>query len=389
MLFVNRENELERLSGLVRSRRGGLAVVHGRRRIGKTRLLLEWCRRHDGLYTVSDESAADVQRRYLAREVATRFPGFADVEYPDWRAVLDRLAQEAARREWRGPIVLDELPYAVASSPELPSVLQRWIDHDAARAGLVVAIAGSSQRMMQGIVLSSSAPLFGRAREILDIPPLPIGTLREALRPSGDRETVELYAAWGGVPRYWELAAGVPGGVRAQIERLVLDPLGPLHREPDCSSWRRSLPPSRSGRCSTPWARGHTACPRSRADWGGPPRRSPAPSVASSDSDSPAGRSRSASRRGRARGASIGSTTRSSGCGSGWWHRTGDGSPRAPDRIASDCSRGHGPGWSPPPSRNSAGQRCPACDPPPTWAGGGPGCPPPAGGEARWRSGTW
>ena len=46
-------------------------------------------------------------------------------------------------------------------------------------------------------------------------------------------DLVEHYAAWGGIPRYWELAAEESGAAVRRIERLVLDPLGPLHREPD------------------------------------------------------------------------------------------------------------------------------------------------------------
>ena len=69
----------------------------GGRRIGKSRLLIEWSRRHDGLYAVADQSAPPVQRRYLAGAVAERFPGFAAVEYPDWRSFLTRLSAEADR----------------------------------------------------------------------------------------------------------------------------------------------------------------------------------------------------------------------------------------------------------------------------------------------------
>lgn len=233
MRFVNRTAELARLDRLARSEEGGLAVVYGRRRIGKTRLLLEWVRRHGGLYTVADLSAAEIQRRYFAEAVAGRLPGFADVDYRDWRTLLARLAREARATSWRGPIVFDELPYLVIGSPDLPSVLQRWLDHEAREARLVVALAGSSQRMMQGFVLTGDAPLYGRAREILDLRPIEASFLTEVFAPASARETIELYAAWGGVPRYWELASEIPGGVRAQIDQLVLDPLGPLHREPD------------------------------------------------------------------------------------------------------------------------------------------------------------
>jgi AAA+ ATPase superfamily predicted ATPase len=227
--FLNRENEMERLDALV-TRGGGFAAVHGRRRIGKTRLLVEWVRRHGGVYTVADQSAADVQRRYLAEAVATRLPGFADVAYRDWRALLTRLARDAAAAGWRGPFVLDELPYLVVVSPELPAILQRWIDHEA--ADLVVVVAGSSQHMMRGLVLDGDAPLYGRAREILEIKPLDPRLLPDALG-LGAVDAVEAFTAWGGVPRYWELASDVRGPLSRRLDHLVLDPLGALHREPD------------------------------------------------------------------------------------------------------------------------------------------------------------
>ena len=230
-MFLNRAAELAALDGLADGP-GGLAVVWGRRRIGKTRLLLEWCSRAGGVYTTADQSGAETQRAYLARALAEVLPGFADVSYPDWERLLARLAADAAARGFRGPIVLDELPYLVSASPELPSVLQRWIDHDARRAGLIVALAGSSQRMMQGLVLAADAPLYGRASVLIDLGPLAPRHLPTALGVTGV-PLVEHWAAWGGVPRYWELAAGVPGPAFARVVALALDPLGPLFSEPE------------------------------------------------------------------------------------------------------------------------------------------------------------
>jgi AAA+ ATPase superfamily predicted ATPase len=229
MRFLDREQEIERLDTLV-ERGGGFAAVYGRRRIGKTRLLVEWVRRLGGVYTVADQSAAELQRRYLAEAVAVRLPGFADVGYRDWRSLLTRLARDAAAAGWRGPFVLDEFPYLVVVSPELPAIVQRWIDHEA--ADLVVVVAGSSQHMMQGLVLDGDAPLFGRAREILEIQPLSPRLLPDALGLHAV-EAVEAFTAWGGVPRYWELASDLRGPLPKRLDRLVLDPLGALHREPD------------------------------------------------------------------------------------------------------------------------------------------------------------
>jgi hypothetical protein len=239
MLFLNRQEELARLDRFAASEEGGLVVLYGRRRVGKTRLLLEWVKRHDGLYTVADQSVAELQRVYFAEAVGERLPGFGEAQYRDWRTLLSRLARDARLAGWRGPLILDELPYLVLASPELPSVLQRWIDHEAREASLQVAVAGSSQRMMQGLVLSGDAPLFGRAREILEIQPLSPAWLREAFPVSGGVGEVggvrwiELYTAWGGIPRYWELARDAGDDVADQVDRLVLDPLGPLHREAD------------------------------------------------------------------------------------------------------------------------------------------------------------
>lgn len=231
MLFLDRQSELAALSSI--DREGGLAVVWGRRRIGKTRLLLEWCERRRGVYTVADQAAASAQRAYFARAIGQVLPGFGDVMYADWQRLLTRLASDAAANGFTGPIVIDELPYLVATSPELPSVLQRWIDHDAKRAQLRVAVAGSSQRMMQGLVLSRDAPLHGRARALLDLGPLPPRNLPDAFGPLAPAALIEHWAAWGGVPRYWELAAGLRGSVRDRILALVLDPLGPLFSEAD------------------------------------------------------------------------------------------------------------------------------------------------------------
>ncbi len=87
--------------------------------------------------------------------------------------------------------------------------------------------------MMQGLVLASNAPLFGRAQVMLNVGPIPPAYLEEVFGVAAGPEMVELHAAWGGVPRYWELAREVRGKVKAQVLDLVLDPMGPLHQEPE------------------------------------------------------------------------------------------------------------------------------------------------------------
>ena len=47
MKFLDRIDEMRRLDGTLR-RPGLFAVIWGRRRVGKSRLLIEWSRRHGG-----------------------------------------------------------------------------------------------------------------------------------------------------------------------------------------------------------------------------------------------------------------------------------------------------------------------------------------------------
>jgi AAA+ ATPase superfamily predicted ATPase len=134
------------------------------------------------------------------------------VEYPDWRSLLKRISAEATHQRWRGPLIVDEFPYLVATSPELPRVFQAWVDHEAKEAQLAVALAGSSQRMMQGLVMKATEPLYGRATEAFHLQPLAAGYLSEPLKLATALDVILACTAWGGVPRYWEVMAesGLP-----------------------------------------------------------------------------------------------------------------------------------------------------------------------------------
>ncbi len=232
MLFLNRTTELTRLNRISEQEESSFVVIWGRRRIGKTRLLLEWLQSQNSVYWVADESAATVQRRYFSLALEQQLPGFAQIEYPDWGILFERLAKEVMTIGWRGPLVMDEFPYLVTTSPELPSILQRFIDHLAPPAKLIVAICGSSQRLMQGLVLDAKEPLYGRAKEIIKLAPIDPAYLKEALKLTDPKDIVKAYSVWGGIPRYWELAAPYGKNLLEAVEALALDPQGILHDEP-------------------------------------------------------------------------------------------------------------------------------------------------------------
>ncbi len=225
--FLDRHEEAQRFRRLLARSEGSLGVVYGRRRCGKSRLLREILPPARAVYYVGDDREGNLQRASLAVEIGRLLPGFERVTYPDWDALLARWWQEAPPGT---VLALDEFPALVAVARELPSLLQKRLDRESER-GLHLLLSGSSQRMMQGLVLDRTAPLFGRASEILKISPLPAGWIQEALDLPSPEQAIESYAIWGGTPRYWELAGDHPD-LKAAIRSLVLSPLGVLNEEP-------------------------------------------------------------------------------------------------------------------------------------------------------------
>jgi hypothetical protein len=225
--FLDRLEELSRLESLLDRTEGSLGVLYGRRRLGKSRLLQQTLPPSRSVYYVGDERESALQRASVASEIGRRMPGFDKVTYPEWEALFSRWWEEA---EPGSVLALDEFPALVSAAKEVPSLIQKNLDRHKAK-GCHLLLTGSSQRMMQGLILDRAAPLFGRAHEILKINPLPAGWIQRAFHLRQGPQAVEAYAVWGGVPRYWELAADHPT-LSSAIHSLVLSPLGVLHEEP-------------------------------------------------------------------------------------------------------------------------------------------------------------
>lgn len=222
--FYNRDDETRRLTRFLVQEPGGLAVVYGRRRCGKSTLLQRVLAR-DHVYFQADERESHLQLESLATVLARQLPDFDKVRYRTWDELLASLYARADRPVH---VCLDEFPYLAHAEPALPSILQRYLDRPGGRVAWI--LCGSAQRMMYGMVMDRTAPLYGRAREIIRVEPLSAGWIVPAFA-LGPAEAVKAYATWGGVPRYWELAAGYDG-LEEALEDLVWTPRGVLHEEP-------------------------------------------------------------------------------------------------------------------------------------------------------------
>ena len=195
--FVNRTEELSQLDEHARA--GGLLVVFGRRRVGKTRLLTQWLRRHEGLYSQAIEASKEQQLQQVFDDLRPQLASsIVPKSFGELLELLDLQAKDFV-------LCLDELPYLVAADPSLPSVLQRWIDHRKRKRSSLI-LAGSSTRMMNDLFLNRSAPLFGRARKILEVAPMSYRAFCKACGQNPvSREAFVRFSLVGGVPKYWEL----------------------------------------------------------------------------------------------------------------------------------------------------------------------------------------
>lgn len=224
MKFVDRIDETTRLKDVLSRNVPTFTVIYGRRRLGKSTLIKRVLTEND-IYFLADRSENNHQRVMLSRVVAQKMVDFDKFIYQDWESLLLNLNYRA---ENKFTLCLDEFPYLVEQTPELPSILQKLLDEKMLKYNLVVC--GSSQSMMSGLVLDSTAPLYGRAELIMKFTPIKLPYIQEAIG-GNEVQAIEEFAVWGGVPRYWELRES-QDSLRESIWYNILSVNGTLYEEP-------------------------------------------------------------------------------------------------------------------------------------------------------------
>ena len=224
--FWNRLNELGHIKR--RLGHGVFGYITGRRRVGKTALLLEAARRFHGVYHQAVEGTVQQQILHATEELRTQLPIFQDVTPKTWSEFFRLLSRERLPRL----VIFDELPYWIQGDPSFPSLLQKWVDHDLPRQKTLLLVSGSSQSMLHSQFLQQSSPLYGRAALHLHLPPLSYHWFCHALRHDpADPATFARFSLVGGVPHYWKLLP--PGAsVLRQAHALYFEPAGILAEEP-------------------------------------------------------------------------------------------------------------------------------------------------------------
>ena len=196
LAFTNRVQELEELDASARV--GGLVVLFGRRRVGKTRLLTHWLEKRSGFYSQAIEAAVPMQIEQTVRDIGSALP--QGIQPKTWMEFFELLRYGPAETV----LCLDEFPYLVASDPSLPSVAQRWLDHHRPE-GFTLVLSGSSTGAMNDCFLNRAAPLYQRARKLIHLKPMDYAAFCGACGlDRSSKESFTLYALVGGIPKYWE-----------------------------------------------------------------------------------------------------------------------------------------------------------------------------------------
>jgi AAA+ ATPase superfamily predicted ATPase len=235
--LVDREKQVAVLQRLWGDAGPALALVYGRRRVGKTFFLKTFLQAHRGVYFLAAASTSTENLGELLDQVRRAIPDRQDAtleNYPTWRVAF-RLLGDLARNE---PllVVLDEFGYLTRADASIPSLLQAVWDQDAPNTRLKLVLCGSELGIMSSLD-DYGAPLHGRFDWIEQYRPLDYydaGRFLDAAAPSGrgysSRDKLIAYGIYGGSGRY--LAQIDPArSLDENVATHLLDPAGIFHRE--------------------------------------------------------------------------------------------------------------------------------------------------------------
>ena len=235
--FVGRHSELRVLQEACEAPGSAFIPIYGRRRIGKSELILQLLKDRPGLYFVGKQAPAALQIREFLEEAARILeePLLAALAPESWSTALDAVISRTSR--WppgrKLILALDEFQWMVEASPELPSLLQERWDRSWRRSGNVLLIlCGSYIGFMEREVLGKKSPLFGRRTAQIPLQPF---NYREAslFHPRYSRtDQARAYFLCGGIPLYLQRFDD-RRSIEANIAAELLDEYAPLYREAD------------------------------------------------------------------------------------------------------------------------------------------------------------
>ena len=210
MEFYDRTNELtelQRIQNLSFSDHSRLTVVTGRRRIGKTSLIMNSVEGLPTVYLFVGRKAEATLCSEFIPVISQSLDTFVPAEIRTFRSLFQYLMELASNKAFN--LVIDEFQEFYNIDESVYSDMQNIWDAYRRKSKMNLIVSGSIYSLMQKIFQSKKEPLFGRADNIIKLSAFDLSTLKDIMRDyrSGytNDDLLALYSFTGGVPKYVEL----------------------------------------------------------------------------------------------------------------------------------------------------------------------------------------
>ena len=194
--FFGRRFELEKGHLRLSNKKFDFIIVYGRRRVGKTRYVLELVKDRKYIYNMGVNSSAHANLNTFSRSCAGVIEGITDLR-EDYDVLFKAIKNRVE------VLILDEYPLMIKKDKLLSSRLQYFIDHEYKDTSMVLILLGSSISMMKNIMGEPSA-LFGRRTSTIKLAPMEFYELQHFFPTASFEELVEIYGMTDGIPKYLE-----------------------------------------------------------------------------------------------------------------------------------------------------------------------------------------
>ncbi|WP_431427102.1 ATP-binding protein [Bacteroides hominis] len=210
MKFYNRENELaelQRIQELSFGENSRLTVVTGRRRIGKTSLIMRAFEKTPTIYLfVGRKNEASLCREFITL-VSQALDIYVPEEISTFKSLFRYIMETATRQSFN--LVIDEFQEFYNINKSIYSDIQDIWDQYRQKTHMNFVVSGSIYSLMEKIFHSEKEPLFGRADNIIKLSAFSLNVLKKIMKDYHPQYTnddlLALYSFSGGVPKYVEL----------------------------------------------------------------------------------------------------------------------------------------------------------------------------------------
>ena len=202
-MFIGREAELAFLQSKYEEKGGQLVVLYGRRRVGKTETLREFCKDKPHVFYSCTQSTDKVQlAKFSGRVLREDIPAKKYIsEFADWESAL-RSVLDLPYGDRKKMLIIDEFPYMCKGNKSIPSILQNLWDAELKDQNVMIVLCGSAMSFIEKELLAEKNPLYGRATGIYKMTAMGFYDAIKFFPNYSDEDKVLAYAILGGIPHY-------------------------------------------------------------------------------------------------------------------------------------------------------------------------------------------